>query len=117
MGGGGGRLVSGTCLVVWTSVFEIAEITEYFIHPILGNYSVNSHMKKKKKKKKRKKLVAKEILAWTYPCHTQSTAFQHFPPNSARFSYATERALFISALRKVRVLIWLQKQPSAKART
>ena len=43
-------------------------------------------------------------------CHTPSTAFQHLPPNSARLSYATEEALFIStdavsALRKVRVLI------------
>ena len=46
--------------------------------------------------------------------HTPSTAFRHLPPNSARFSYATEGALFISAqlssdvvsaLRKVRVLI------------
>ena len=45
--------------------------------------------------------------------HTPSTAFRHLPPNSARFSYATEGALFISgqkstdavsALRKVRVL-------------
>ena len=43
-----------------------------------------------------------------------SIAFRHLPPNSARFSYATEGALFISAqlstdavgaLRKVRVLI------------
>ena len=46
--------------------------------------------------------------------HTPSIAFQHLPPNSARFSYATEGALFISAqlssdavsaLRKVWVLI------------
>ena len=46
--------------------------------------------------------------------------------NYARFSYATEEALFISAqlstdavsaLRKVRVLIRLWKQPSAQART
>ena len=46
--------------------------------------------------------------------HTPSTAFWHLPPNSARFSYATEGALFfsaqlfsyaVSALRKVRVLI------------
>ena len=29
-------------------------------------------------------------------CHTLSTAFRHLPPNSARFSYATEGALFIS---------------------
>ena len=45
--------------------------------------------------------------------HTPSTAFRHLPPNSARFSYAIEGALFISAqlssdavsaLRKVRVL-------------
>ena len=58
--------------------------------------------------------------------HTPSTAFRHLPPNSARFSYATEGALFISAqlstdavstLRKVRVLIRLWKQPSAQART
>ena len=46
--------------------------------------------------------------------HTPSIAFRHLPPNSARFSYATEGALFISAqlssdavsaLRKVRILI------------
>ena len=46
--------------------------------------------------------------------HTPSTAFRHLPPNSARFSYATEGALFVSAqlstdavsaLRKVPVLI------------
>ena len=46
--------------------------------------------------------------------HTPSTAFRHLPPNSARFSYATEGALFIfaqlssdtvRALRKVRVLM------------
>ena len=52
--------------------------------------------------------------------------FRHLPPNSARFTYATEAALFISAqlssdavsaLRKVRVLIRLWKQPSAQART
>ena len=45
--------------------------------------------------------------------HTPTTAFRHLPPNSARFSYATEGALFISAqlstdavsaLRKVWVL-------------
>ena len=45
--------------------------------------------------------------------HTPSIAFRHLPPNSARFSYATEGALFISVqlssdavstLRKVRVL-------------
>ena len=45
--------------------------------------------------------------------HTPSIAFRHLPPNSARFGYATEGALFISAqlstdavsvLRKVRVL-------------
>ena len=58
--------------------------------------------------------------------HTPSTAFRHLPPNSARFGYATEGALFISvqlsndavsALRKLRVLIRLWKQPSAQART
>ena len=46
-----------------------------------------------------------------------SIAFRHPPPNSARFGYATEVVLFISAqlssdavsaLRKVRVLIKLQ---------
>ena len=58
--------------------------------------------------------------------HTPSIAFRHLPPNSARFSYATEGALFISAQlstdaisadRKVSVLIRLWKQPSALART
>ena len=58
--------------------------------------------------------------------HTPSIAFRHLPPNSARFSYATEGALFISAqlstdavsaLRKVWVLIRLWKQRSAQART
>ena len=47
------------------------------------------------------------------PSHTRSIAFWHLPPNSVRFSYVTEGALFISAqlstdavsaLRKVRVL-------------
>ena len=58
--------------------------------------------------------------------HTPSITFRHLPPNSARFSYATEGALFIStqpstdavsALRKVWVLIRLWKQPIAQART
>ena len=58
--------------------------------------------------------------------HTPSIAFQHLPPNSAKYSYATEGALFISAqlstdavsaLQKVWVLIRLWKQPSAQART
>ena len=49
--------------------------------------------------------------------HTPITAFRDLPPNSARFGYATEGALFISAqlptdavsaLRKVWVLIKLQ---------
>ena len=57
--------------------------------------------------------------------HILSIAFRHLPPNSARFSYAPEGALFISlqlstdtvsALQKVWVLIWPQKQPSAQAR-
>ena len=51
-----------------------------------------------------------------YYNHTPSIAFRYLPPNSARFSYATEGVLFISAqlsteavsaLRKVRVLICL----------
>ena len=57
-----------------------------------------------------------------------STACRHLPPNSARFSYATEgvHVLFISAqlstdavsaLPKLRVLVRLWKQPSAQART
>ena len=29
--------------------------------------------------------------------HTPSIAFRHLPPNSARFGYASEGALFISA--------------------
>ena len=33
-------------------------------------------------------------LAWI---HTPSTAFRHLPPNSARFGYAAEGVLFISA--------------------
>ena len=58
--------------------------------------------------------------------HTPSIAFRHLPSNSARFSYTTEGALFVSAqlstdavsaLRKVWVLITLWKQPSAQART
>ena len=52
--------------------------------------------------------------SWQRRIHTQSIAFRHLPPNSARFSYATEGALFIcaqlssdavSALRKGWVLI------------
>ena len=61
-----------------------------------------------------------------HKAHTPSIAFQHLPPNSARFSYATHGGLFISeqlstdavsALRKVWVLTWLQKQPSTQAHT
>ena len=33
-------------------------------------------------------------VAWSL---TPSIVFRHLPPNSARFGYATERALFISA--------------------
>ena len=36
-------------------------------------------------------------LACDVSVHTPSIAFRHRPPNSARFSYATEGALFISA--------------------
>ena len=53
-------------------------------------------------------------LSREHPCHTPSITFRHLPPNSARFSYASEGVLFISAqlssdavsaLRKVWVLI------------
>ena len=56
----------------------------------------------------------RSFLNW---CDTPSTAFRHLPPNSARFGYATEGALFISAqlstdavstLQKVWVLITLR---------
>ena len=49
--------------------------------------------------------------------HTPSIAFRRLPPNSAKFSYATEGALFISAqlssdavsaLRRVLVLLTLR---------
>ena len=68
----------------------------------------------------------REVTERHTPSHTPSIAFRHLPPNSARFSYATEGALFISeqlssdavsALREVRVLIRLWKQPSAQACT
>ena len=36
-------------------------------------------------------------LVFQGPPHTPSTVFRHLPPNSARFSYAIEGALFISA--------------------
>ena len=68
------------------------------------------------------KKTENEQLYWLYnengarhENHTPSIAFRHLPPNSARFSSATEGALFISAqlsndavsaLRKVRVLIF-----------
>ena len=35
--------------------------------------------------------------------HTPSTAFRHLPPNSARFGYASEGALFISVARQFAV--------------
>ena len=66
-------------------------------------------------------------LAWERELHghTPSITFWHLPPNSARFGYATEGALFIpgkavtdtvSALQKVWVLIRLWEQSSAQAR-
>ena len=73
------------------------------------------------------------VRAWALGCfdslistHTPSIAFRHLPPNSARFSYATEEAFLVSAhlstdavsaLRKVWVLIRLWKQPSTQAGT
>ena len=73
-----------------------------------------------------RKDVVNQYLEFGY-CHTPSIAFRHLPPNSARFSYASEGALFISAqlsavgvsaLRKVReYMIRLRKQPSAQAPT
>ena len=41
--------------------------------------------------------------------HTPSIAFRHLPPNSARFSYATEGALFISAQLSTDAVSALQK--------
>ena len=57
--------------------------------------------------------------------HTPSIAFRHLPPNSARFSYTTKGALYLHAAvqqhgqcpPKGLVLIWLWKQPTAKACT
>ena len=58
-----------------------------------------------------------------YVFTTPSFAFRHFPPNSARIGYATDRAFFISgqlstdavsAPRKVWVLIKQQKQHSVQ---
>ena len=62
------------------------------------------------------------VFSWEGEVTSDRLAFRHLPPNSARFSCATEGALFmstqlstdtVSALRKVWVLIWLWKQPSA----
>ena len=44
-----------------------------------------------------RKGAGKARLATARQTHTPSTAFRHPPPNSARFSYATEGALFVSA--------------------
>ena len=86
--------------------------------------------------RKRKYLTIKHRLAHRVECHvarrvvfswegevtSERLAFRHLPRNTARFSCATEGALFISAqlstdavsaLRKVWVQIWLWKQPSA----
>ena len=41
--------------------------------------------------------------------HTPSTAFWHLPPNSARFGYATEGALFISMQLSTNAVSALQK--------
>ena len=43
------------------------------------------------------KLSEDEGSPWQGLDHTLSITFRHLPPNSARFSYATEGALFISA--------------------
>ena len=58
--------------------------------------------------------------------HSPSIAFRHLPPNSARFGYVTEGALFISAQlstadgirqRPPEGLATHKKQPSAQAPT
>ena len=55
--------------------------------------------------------------------HTPTIAFRHLPPNSARFNYATEGAIFISAqlstdaVSALQKVIRLWKEPSAQAPT
>ena len=71
--------------------------------------------------------LAYKTVAWTVPIpmslrgpeflthpggaltHTPSIAFRHLPPTSARFSYATEGALFISAQLSTDAVIGLRK--------
>ena len=43
--------------------------------------------------------------------HTPNTVFRHLPPDSARFSYATEGALFISAQLSSDAVSALRKVP------
>ena len=38
------------------------------------------------------------LVCFVWPLYTASLAFRHLPPNSAGFGYATEGALFMSAL-------------------
>ena len=49
-------------------------------------------------------------------CHTPSIAFRHLPPNSARFSYASEEALIISAQLSSDAVSALQKVRTVEGR-
>ena len=48
---------------------------------------------------------------WSLMTHTPSITFRHFPPNSARFSYATESALYR------REVVHRHSQPPPKGRS
>ena len=71
-GGGGGETANestSVSLSVWTLAKKAKHVKEYVL--LLGDND--------------------------WPGHAPNIAFRHLPPNSARFSYATEGALFISA--------------------
>ena len=127
---------SYTRSILWLKLTLRAPLTGTFLHVVNQclEFSLNSHSEYRfpflqtlpdlVTSLKRHSLSPRSCLStrsapsetFGYYNHTPSIAFRYLPPNSARFSYATEGVLFISAqlsteavsaLRKVRVLICL----------
>ena len=64
------------------------KVREKFYRMAFEYYRANIH----------RHVACTNVLVYMCACHTPSIAFRHLPPNSARFGYATEGALYLRAV-------------------